>query len=485
MSSKKPNIIYFYSDQHRHDAMGCAGNSVIKTPNLDRMANEGMRFSRAYSQCPVCQPARASVLTGLYNHQHNISQNFVKDFDPGWSTMPKQLQSAGYTTAKIGKTHFYTPRRETMKDKSTPEGFDLRKYNSFVRSFGFDYVLEEFDRYMHAYPKFNLITPYTEHLKAKGLLEPYQEQIRSIWRLTPTHWNGVTSVLPQEDDLTSFIADQAIEWLSSYDDDKPFFLMVSFVAPHVPLMADPLWAEYYQNAEIARGPRESPEKTNEIMNQYLDVLFNHSNSPLLTDEYVLNGARQYYGMVSLIDQQIGNIIRVVEERGLGDNTWFFYSSDHGEMLGDHNLMAKMNFYKSSVLVPAIIRPPERMTPKVVDGIIESIDLTRTILDVAGADPTEGSQARSLLPFINGGGKVREAAFSAIEFQQFNAYLVMAATERYRLTIERGTGAPCELFDLKEDPDELNNLVNDQTYKGIRDDIIKDYINPHLRPLQNQ
>ncbi|MBW2324041.1 MAG: sulfatase-like hydrolase/transferase [Deltaproteobacteria bacterium] len=87
MSSKKPNIIYFYSDQHRHDAMGCAGNSVIKTPNLDRMANEGMRFSRAYSQCPVCQPARASVLTGLYNHQHNISQNFVKDFDPGWSTI--------------------------------------------------------------------------------------------------------------------------------------------------------------------------------------------------------------------------------------------------------------------------------------------------------------------------------------------------------------------------------------------------------------
>jgi len=479
MAGRKPNIIYFYSDQHSHDAMGCAGNSVIQTPNLDRMAGEGVRFSRAYTQCPVCQPARASVITGWYTHQHGILQNFVKDFDPKWPTMMKQLQASGYATAEIGKTHFYSPRQETLKDVSTPEGFDLRGYNNFVRSFGFDYVMEEFDRYVHAYPNFNLITPYTEYLKAKGLLEPYQEQIRSVWRLTPTHWNGVTSVLPQEHDLTSFTADQAIDWLKGYDDERPFFLMVSFVAPHVPLMADPIWAEYYQNAEIARGPRQSPDKPNEIMEQYIDVLSEHSNSHLLTDEYVLNGARQYYGMISLIDQKIGEIIETVEDLGFGDNTWLFYSADHGEMLGDHNLMAKMNFYKSSVLIPAIIRPPAPAASKVVDGIVESIDFTGTILDVAGADPVEGSRARSLLPIINNEGKAREVAFSGIGFQRLNAYFVMAATERYRLTIERGTGTACELFDLKEDPDELCNLVSDPAYKGIREDMIKDYIRPHL------
>ena len=479
MSDRKPNIIYFFSDQHRHDAMGCAGNTVIQTPNLDRMAGEGVRFSRVYTQSPICQPARASVITGQYTHQHGISQNFVKDFDPEWPTMMKQLQAAGYTTAEIGKTHFYSPREETLKNISTPNGFDLRLNNGFIRSFGFDHVLEEFDRYIHAYPKANFITPYTEHLKAKGLLEAYQEQIRSIWRLTPTHWNGVTSVLPQEDDLTSFIADRAIDWIKSYNGDKPFFLMVSFVAPHVPLMADPVWAAYYQNAEIARGPRQSPDKPNEIMEQYIETLSRHSNSHLLTDEYVLNGARQYYGMVSLIDQKIGAIMKEVEDRGFGDKTWFFYSADHGEMLGDHNLMAKMNFYKSSVLVPAIIRPPEPVEPKVEDGIIESIDFTGTILDLAGADPVKGSGARSLLSFINGRGRSREVAFSAIEFQHLHSYFVMAATENHRLTIERETGTPCEFFDLKEDPDELNNLVNDPGYKGMIEDMIRDYIKPHL------
>ncbi|MBW2084603.1 MAG: sulfatase-like hydrolase/transferase [Deltaproteobacteria bacterium] len=479
MPESKPNIIYFFSDQHRHDALGCAGNDLIKTPNLDGMANEGVRFSRTYCQSPVCQPSRASVITGQYTHQHGVSQNHVKDFDPEWPTMMKQLQKAGYTTAKVGKTHFYSLRQETLVELPDHQEFDLRQYSDFVRSFGLDYIFEEFDRYVHAYPEVNLITPYTEHLRARGMLEPFQKQIRSIWRLTPTHWDALTSVLPQEDDLTSFIADRAIDWLNNYDGHKPFFLMVSFVAPHVPLMSDPVWAEYYQEAEIPRGPKQEPVKPNEIFGRYLDSLVKHSNSHLLTDEYVLQGVRQYYGMVSLIDQRIGDIIKTIEKRGLGENTWLFYSADHGEMLGDHNLMAKMNFYKSSVLVPAIMRPPEGMKPKVEDGIIESIDLTGTILDVAGADPIQGSDAHSLLPFLKDQGAPREAAFSAISSRAIDVYLVMAATERYRLTIERATGAPCELFDLKNDPDELNNLVNDPAHKGICDDIKKEYLEPYL------
>ncbi|MBW2062523.1 MAG: sulfatase-like hydrolase/transferase [Deltaproteobacteria bacterium] len=479
MPESKPNIIYFFSDQHRHDALGCAGNDFIKTPNLDDMASEGVRFSRTYCQSPVCQPSRASVITGQYTHQHGISENFTKDFDPEWPTMMKQLQKAGYTTAKVGKTHFYSPKPENMVEQPDKKGIDLRQYNDFVRSFGLDYILEEFDRYVHAFPTVDLITPYSEHLEAKGLLEPYREQIRSIWRMTPNHWDGVTSVLPQEDDLTSFIAKEATDWLKGYDGQKPFFLMVSFVEPHVPLMADPVWAEYYSKVNIPRGPKQPPIKSNEVAGRYLDRLFKHSNSELLTDEYVLKGARQYYGMVSLIDEQIGHIIRTIRELGLSDNTWLFYSADHGEMLGDHNLMAKMNFYKSSVLVPAIIRPPEPIEPKVVDGIIESIDLTGSIIDIAGAEPIPGSDARSLLPFLEGKGTPREVGFSAIEASGINIYLVMAATERYRLVIDRTTGTPCELFDLKEDPDELKNLVDDPAYKEIYDDIMNNYLEPHL------
>jgi len=479
MPNQKPNIIYLFSDQHRHDAMGCAGNSVIQTPNLDRLANRGVRFTRAYCQSPVCQPSRASVITGRYTHQHGIARNFNKDLDPGWPTMMKQLQAAGYFTAEIGKTHFYSPPRDRMKQTADGLELDLRECADIIRSFGFDYVLEEFDRYVHAFPTARLITPYTEYLQAKGRLKPYQEQIRSIWRLTPHHWDGVTSVLPQEDDLTSFLADQTIQWLNDYDQDKPFFLNVSFVQPHVPLMDDPVWAKYYEDAPIPLGPRRPAAKPNDVWGGYLEEsLSKHSNSELLTDEYVINGARHYYGMVSLIDQRIGDIVRTVEERGFADNTWFVYSADHGEMLGDHNLMAKMNFYKSSVLVPAIIQPPGGREPMVVDDPIESIDLTASILDIAGAESLPGSQARSILPYLNGRGKPKEAIFSAIEDREGN-YFIMVATERYRLTIERNSGVYCELFDLREDPDELDNLVNDPAVKGLLDDLKRDYIDPYL------
>jgi arylsulfatase A-like enzyme len=245
-------------------------------------------------------------------------------------------------------------------------------------------------------------------------------------------------------------------------------------------MDDPVWADYYRNTDIPPGPRESPASPNEVWGDYLENrLFKHSNSHLLTDEYVLNAARHYYGMVSLIDQRIGDIVRTVEDLGLRDNTWFLYSADHGEMLGDHNLMAKMNFYKSSVLVPAIISPPQPRGTRVVDGLTESIDLSATVLDIAGAQPLEGSDSRSLLPLLDGESSTREVTFSAIKDGGSNSYFVMAATERYRMTLERNSGTPCELFDLKEDPDELSNRVNDPAYEQVRSNIVKTYIEPHL------
>jgi len=480
MTNSRPNIIYLFSDQHRHDAMGCAGNPVIQTPNLDKMASEGVRFSRTYCQSPICQPSRASVITGLYTHQHGIPGN-IKSFDPAWPTMMKRLKDRGYYTAEFGKTHFECGAQlgKVGLQPSNKIGLDLRENEAFIRSFGFDEVMEEFDRYAHAMP--NVKSHYTEYLREKGRLEAYRDQIKSVWRLTPNHWDAQTSVLPQEDDLTAFTADRAIDWLNGYKGEQPFFMMVSFVAPHVPLIADPIWAEYYQEAQIPRGPRIPPTKPNDVWGARIDDMHKHSQSQLLTDEYVLNGARQYYGMVSLIDQRIGDIIRAVEEKGWADNTYLVYSADHGEMLGDHNLMAKMQFYKSSVLVPAIIRPPHGMAAKVVDGITESIDLTASILDIAGAEPIEDSWARSLLHFLEGNRPGRDVAFSAIQRGRTDSdyYYVMAATERYRLTIEARTDTDCELFDLYEDPDEENNLVNDPGYQGIIEDIRKDYLQSYL------
>ncbi len=475
MSENQANIVYLFSDQHRHDAMGCAGNDVLQTPTLDRLADEGLRFSRTYCQSPVCMPSRASVVTGLYPHQHGILQNFRSDLDPEWPTMMKQLQKAGYFTSLFGKTHFWSLSRDMVKEG---EITDLREKDELIKQFGFDISVEEFDRYVHCFP--NILTHYTEYLKSKGVWDKYAEQIRAINRMTPHHWDGVTSPLEQEDDLTSFIGDSSIDWLRSYGGDKPFFMMTSFVAPHVPLMADPIWADYYKDRVIKRGSKEAPEVPNEIWGDYLAGCQGHSNSHLLTDDYVLAGARQYYGMISLIDQKINEIIQVLEEKGILENTWILYSADHGEMLGDHNLMAKMNYYKSSVQVPALIRPPRGMAGRVEDGLTESIDLTATILDIASAEPLVRSEGRSLLPFVEGEGTPKEAAFSAIKAAKYpDRTYTMAATDRYRYTLESESWTPCEFFDLQEDPHEMNNLVNDSSVQGLIKDMDRDYVKPFL------
>ncbi len=477
MTNKKPNIIYLFSDQHRHDAMGCAGNDVVQTPSLDRLASEGMRFEKTYCQSPICMPSRASVITGLYTHQHGISWNFVKDLDPKWPTMMKALQKSGYNTSLFGKTHFYGAGIELSGDPNAT--LDLLEKEETIRAFGFDYSEEEFDRYIHCAP--NVSTHYTNYLKEKGLWDDYASQIKSVFRGTPHHWDSKTSVLSQEDDLTSFIADRSIEWLKNYEEHRPFFMMTSFVAPHVPLIDDPKWAEFYKDTNPQLGPREPIEAPNDLWGAYLGGLRKHSNSDLLTDDYVINCARHYYGMISLVDQRIGDIIRVLEEKGILDNTWIVYSADHGEMLGDHNLMAKTNFYQSSVLVPAIIRPPKGMNSKTVDGLTESIDLTATILDIAGADLLERSMGQSLLPHISGQGKTREAAFSAVRPPGISpqANFLTTATNRYRYTLDTESWTPCEFFDLQEDPDELTNLVNDTSVRKLMKEMDSDLVKPHL------
>ena len=178
---------------------------------------------------------------------------------------------------------------------------------------------------------------------------------------------------------------------------------------------------------------------------------------------MLAGARQYYAMVSLIDQRIGAILALLEERGQLDNTWIVYSSDHGEMLGDHGLMAKMNFYRSSVRVPLIVRPPGGADDRV--GHVEStpvqgFDVAATLLDAGDADPLDGAAARSLLPFVTGdGGDPRTHSISMIRMRPGMPTWHAITDGRWRLTVNADDGQPSELFDLASDPTEATNLYD--------------------------
>jgi arylsulfatase A-like enzyme len=466
----RPNIVYIFNDQHRHDVLGCAGNPIAVTPNMDRLASEGVRFERAWCASPVCRPSRASIITGWHPHQHGTVGNSGPDFDPELPTMMKSLQHAGYRTAHFGKSHYHQHRYlQIIKEGKT---LDLRDYDEYVASFGFDHVMEEYDKYVHlAAP--HITTPYSDFLAGHGLLETYQAQISSVFRGTPTHWDGQTSVLPQEYDLTSFIADHAVDWIDSVEARQPFFVQLSFVAPHVPLIADPTWAGHYADVDISLGPRDLPEPTNEVWAAYVENLRDHAQAGVDDDAYVLAGARQYYGMVSLIDQRIGDVIAALERRNMLDNTWIVLSADHGEMLGDHRLMAKMGFYKSSVQVPAIIRPPAPIEARMVSGVVSALDLTATIVDIAGAEPVDGCSGQSLIGTLEGDTPPDRPVFSTIQRGSIPTMAVgeqhrgddeplfVAVTDRTRrFTLEAVSRTPCELFDLDADPDESHNLVAD-------------------------
>lgn len=468
---RRPNIVLFYDDEHRQSALGCYGHPTLHTPNIDALASRGALFSRMYCQGPVCMPSRASLVTGLYVHDHGTDFNIAAQPHPELPTFMQRLQAAGYVTAEVGKMHFYG---------RPPGGRDLRKSEDFIKSYGFDYALECHDRYIDDPGVFpGLTSHYGVYIKERGLEEANQKDLERLKLMSPNMWAGVTSEVPAEHDIDSFVAWRAIDWLRNYDGKKPFFLWASFVGPHPPFCAPKEYADMYSLEDVVLGPRELPKASNEVWGHQIERMAQESANPLLTDDFVRRTGRQYYGKITLIDDRIGDIMKVIEEKGWSDNTWFIFNSDHGEMMGDHGFMTKWNFYKSSVLVPCIICPPSGIKPRVIDNPVESIDLTATLLDISGAQPLEGSSGRSLLPFLEGTAKPKKAVFSEISNRTHDAFFVMVATDRYRYTYEAKTGTPCEFFDLKEDPDELNNLVNDSSMQSLMKELYRDYLRPFL------
>jgi len=451
VTDRQPNLLFIYADQHRADVLGCAGNDIVMTPHLDRLATEGVRFDQTWTESPICQPARASLLTGRYPNDHGVLGNFGGDCQPEWDTFPRRLQEAGYTTASIGKTHFST--WPMGAEPGTPAPTD-----EWIGSFGFDHVVEEFDKYVHL---FDVETPYMRFLREHDALEPYQEVVQANFRGGDRHWNGVTSPLPQELDLTCFLADEAQQWLDRRPNDVPWFLQLSFVQPHVPLMGDPVWGDHYAKTAIERTARSEPISTTDEWATHLNGLRNHSHSELLTDEFVLAGARQYYAMVSLIDQRIGDLLAQLEKKGQLDNTWIVYSADHGEMLGDHGLMAKMNFYRSSVRVPLIMRPPGGTNGRVETEPVQAFDVAATLLDAGTATALDGAPSRSLVTLVTGGGgTARRHAVSMIRMRPRLPTWQAITDGQWRATFNADTGEVSELFDLVADPDEVTNRASD-------------------------
>ena len=459
----KPNIVLIFPDQHRGDVMGCAGNPAAQTPNLDRLAAEGVTFTRCCTNSPLCMPARASLISGQYVNQHGVWHNWNAADRHGPSHV-RNMRDAGYHTAVIGKTHLYVHGGRDVKD--------TRDHVNQLIDWG--YV----DTHELTGPWASRVidSPYTDYLAEKGLLEAHREYIQhyleGMWSGELRPWDEPPPPLSPEDHLDTYTGRTSAEWIRNYKGDKPFYLQVCFPGPHDPFDSPKEYRAMYKPENIPVGIMDKPTWP---VSPQLDFVLRWSALDGMTEAQKQLMSTFYYAKVTLIDHAIGFILKALQERGLMDDTWIIYTSDHGEMLGDHFMSHKIVFYEGALKIPCIIRPAGGTKGWKSSALTDQIDIAATILDIGSAKPFQKSDGRSLAPKIKAGQKAPDAQKGKEPiFSEVNLYS-MVLTDQYKMAVNSLTREPLELYDMKNDPDELNNLVRDPAFKKVRDDLNEQYL----------
>lgn len=426
------------TDQQRGDCLGCDGHPVLETPYLDELASEGTRFRRAYSASPSCVPARATLLTGM-DQWHTGILGMGKGQGPMRSnyryTLPGTLAAAGYHTQAIGKNHF-TPQRA------------LNGYHNTI--------LDESSRVVS--PGF--VSDYRAWFE-RNKTGPYGYRDHSVdwnsWMARPTH-------LPEHLHPTHWTAQQAIEWLSRRDPEKPFFLKVSFARPHSPYDPPQVYYDMYKDRpmpEPAVGEWSAGHDGQPTANSV--NAWRARRSP----EEIRRARACYYGSITFIDHQIGRLLyelRMQDPQAYA-NTFVIFLSDHGDMLGDHHLWRKTYAYEGSARIPMIVRPPKSWgwpAGLVRDEVVELRDVMPTFLEAAGVDVPPTVDGASLLPLVRGEESAGWRPYLLGEHcwcyshEQANLFLT-DGREKYIWLPYLGRE---QLFDLEQDPGERHDLATD-------------------------
>lgn len=468
---KRPNIVWLLSDQHRADALGAASDGVVQTPRLDGIALEGMTFDRAYCQGPLCVPARASLLTQRYVSEHGVADNTWRNGRDGLPTTVQQIRDAGYHTVAIGKMHLY---------KYPP---DVADGEPIMRAHGFLEVDEMLGKYGNAFGR----SDYTDHLAEIGCLDEYRTFLdernpHSRPRLAEAglvgrpHWATDPAPMPDDSHPDLWLAERTAAWLEQYDDEAPFFLWVGFPGPHDPWDAPSSYVERYRDTDIPLPASMTPPDTaSGRWGALLDSVADYGSSATSSPETVRQVRRHYFAGVTMIDDAIGRIIDALAAAGRLDDTWIVYSSDHGEMLGDHGFFTKTLFYEGSVRVPLIVRPPGGMDSRRYEGLVEHVDLAATLCELAGAEPVPESNGRSFASLLQGRDGWRRGVVRS-ECEGFG----MWRTERFKIVVDEADSTPVQFFDVIADPLEGVNLVADAEYASVLDEMMQHIVLPDLR-----
>ncbi len=436
----KPNILFIMTDQQRWDAMGCSGGWV-KTPNLDRIAEEGVRFKNCVTTTPVCIPARVTMATGLYPHQHGVWKNQEHRTSEDTKTWMQCVRDAGYRTSLFGKTHLHPHGNQ-----------DLRDEEDLMNALGIDDVNEIGGPRASA----RVLSYMTEHWDNKGKWEEYKKDFADRFGNDPTVVRPSTLGLDDYTDV--YVGTQAHDYLKNYSDEKPWFCWLSFGGPHEPWDTPEPYDALYKPEDMpkAQHKKHLSEKMPE----------RYQNNKLDSDkdtQRIADMRANYAGNITLIDEQIGNILKLLEERGELDNTIITFTSDHGEMNGDFGLVYKSVFMNGAVRVPMLVRTPETAkaaAAHVCESPCEWSDLGPTIVELIGSELPYQQSARSMIPSINDPEKhFREDALS----EEYEEYMLL--NTKWKLMVGKDK-APYALFNQEDDMAEHHNLVDSTEHADL-------------------
>lgn len=454
-AADRPNILFIMADDHGYQAMSCYGSKVNETPNLDRIAKEGMRFDRCFVTNSLCGPCRAVILTGKYSHLNGFAKNGDR-FNGAQNHVGKYLQKAGYQTAVIGKWHLETD----------PTGFD-----------------------------------HWQILRGQG---PYYNPVL----LTP---NGPTKNVGYTTDI---ITEETLKWLKNRDKEKPFCLFYWHKAPHRNWQPSPKYLDKYKDVEIPEPPtlfddfatRGSAAKAQKMMisrdltpddlkltdpkglnpDQLKTFVDAYRSENEAFREAKLTGddltrwnyqrfAKDYLRCIDSVDENVGRVLDYLDESGLAENTVVVYTSDQGWYLGEHGWYDKRWMYEESFRTPFVIRWPGKIKPNSVQSAMAmNLDFAPTILEIAGAEIPADMQGRSLVPVLTGETPPdwrKSVYYHYYEYPDSHAVAVQygVRTDRYKL-IYFPDLKEWEMYDLEKDPHELQNVIAHTDYAATRTEL---------------
>lgn len=500
--TKRPNFLFIITDQHRADHLGCYGNLMVQTPSIDGIAASGTRWDRFYVANPICMPNRASIMTGRMCSVHGARHNGIP-LSKDHTTFVELLRDAGYKTGLIGKSHLQsftglpaTNRFEAKEGLTTPSAHlrDAYKNNRHSKDYdlevapdwdtplaerltgdfyGFDHVEVAADHGDQASGDY-LLWARRQNSNFDNLTGP--ENALPDNRIdAPQAWR---TAVPEELYSTTWIADRSEAWLSEHvKQDVPFFLQMSFPDPHHPFTPPGRYWDMYDPADVTLptsfglGDLPPIKAMKEAMEKGTDP--RDSQNPFAVSECEARAIIALtYGMITMIDDAIGRVIKRLETLGLAENTVVIFTSDHGDYMGDHGLMLKLLLhYQGIIRVPFIWNDPAAPTGEGVDqGLASSIDISATILARAGIQPYNGLQGRDLLTTEPPKAIIVEED-SQRTMTGFNRpqRVRTVVTDKYRMSLRAGEDWN-ELYDLENDPNEHSNLYGAPNAAGIRQKV---------------